>query len=334
MVVRKKTGYNKILFMYSACLISLFYCRTVAKATPLRIQKVNNPSVFSERLSFNKVVHIKDFGAVGNGVTNCAEASQKAGAYLQANGGTLVIDLGIYIVGKQRLSGSFEAGSSYFAEPILSFKNAERPINITGYKAVLKAADGLKYGSLNPVTGEKNTIRKKKNKIDYYASAYTFINATVCSSVSVKGLTLDGNSGKLNMGPGFGSEGNQLPATGISLYNNKKVNIADCYIHHCALDAIIVAWTGLTNADPIYPHTIKNVKAKYNGRQGISWAGGNNLTVTNSEFSSTAKVLNNGATVVGLPAAGIDIKTENSIIKQGNFINCLVYNIAATACPA
>ena len=282
------------------------------------------PAVNSEQ----KIIHIKDFGAVGNGITNCTEAFQKAAAYLQANGGTLVVDPGTYIVGKQRLSGSFEAGSSYFAEPILSFKDVKKPINIRGYKAVLKAADGLKYGSFNPVTGEKDSIRKKSNRTDYYASAYTFINATGCSSVSIKGLTLDGNSVKLEIGPTFGPEGNQLPATGISLYNNKEVNIVDCYIHHCALDAIIVAWTGLTDADPIYPHTIKNVKAKYNGRQGISWVGGNNLTVINSEFSSTGKALNNGVPVAGLPAAGIDIEIENSVIKNGNFINCLVYNNA------
>jgi hypothetical protein len=276
--------------------------------------------------SKQKIIHIKDFGAVGNGVTNCTEAFQKAAAYLQVNGGTLVIDPGIYIVGKQRLSGSFEAGSSYFAEPILSFKDAKKPIKITGYNATLKAADGLKYGSFNPVTGEKDSIRKKSNRTDYYASAYTFINATGCSSVSIKGLTLDGNSGKLNMGPGFGPAGNQLPATGVSLYNNKKVVIADCYIHHCALDAILIGWTGLKNTDPIYPHSIKNVKARYNGRQGLSWVGGNNLMVINSEFSSTGKALNNNIPVVGLPAAGIDIEIENSIIKNGNFINCFVYN--------
>lgn len=110
------------------------------------------------------------------------------------------------------------------------------------------------------------------------------------------------------------------------MYNNKQVDIADCYIHHCALDAILIGWTGLKETDLIYPHTIKNVKATYNGRQGLSWVGGNNLTVIKSEFSSTGKALNNGRLVVSKPSAGIDIEIEESIIKNGNFINCMIYD--------
>lgn len=287
----------------------------------------NSGSVRASKLQ-GKIIHIKDFGAKGNGSFDCTVAFQKASAYLQANGGILIIDPGIYIVGGQRLSNSYLAGSSFFEEPILSFKNAENPIEIIGYKATLKARDGLKYGSFNPVTGEKDSIRKEGNRSSYYASAYTFINARACVSISVKGLTMDGNSGKLNIGPAFGPEGIQLPATGISLWNNKNVEISDCYIHHCGLDAITIAWTGLTNADPIYPHTIKNVKTMYNGRQGLSWVGGNNLTVINSEFSFTGKALNNGLPVLSQPSAGIDIEIEESIIKNGNFVNCLVYDNA------
>lgn len=274
-----------------------------------------------------KIIHIKDFGAIGNGKTNCTEAFQKAAEYLQANGGTLIIDPGTYIVGKQRLTGSFGAGSSFITESILDLKNAQNPIIITGYKAVIKAADGLKYGSFNPVTGQKDKIRKEGNRTDYYASAYIFINAVRCESISIKGLTLDGNSEKLDIGPDFGL-GCQLPAIGISLNENKNVAITDCYIHHCALDAIIIAWTGLKETDPIYQHTIKNVKALYNGRQGLSWVGGNNLTVINSEFSFTGKALNKGLPVIGKPSAGIDIEIENSIIKNGNFINCIIYDNA------
>lgn len=287
---------------------------------------LNNASAFRNNPQ-KKIIHITEFGAVGNGVTNCTESFQKASAYLQSNGGTLIIDPGIYIVGKQKLSGSFGAGNSYSAAPILNFTGAQKAITINGYKAILKVADGLKYGSFNPVTGAKDSVRKEGNRTDYYASAYTFIGAVDCFSISIKGITLDGNSGKLDIGPDFGL-GCQLPAIGVSLNEIKNVVIADCYIHNCALDAIIIAWTGLKNTDPIYPHTIRNVKALNNGRQGLSWVGGNNLTVINSEFSSTGKALNNGLAVIGKPSAGIDIEIENSIIKNGNFINCLVYNNA------
>nr|MDQ6890442.1 right-handed parallel beta-helix repeat-containing protein [Bacteroidota bacterium] len=112
------------------------------------------------------------------------------------------------------------------------------------------------------------------------------------------------------------------------LYSNKHADVANCCIHHCALDAIIVSWTGLKDTDPVYTHTIKNVTATYNGRQGISWVGGNNLTVVNSEFSSTGKALNNGVPVISKPSAGIDIEIESSIIKNGNFIGCRIYDNA------
>ena len=275
-----------------------------------------------------KKIYIRDFGAVGNGKADCTSAFQKAAAYLLANGGILVINPGVYIVGRQRLSKSYSSGNAYIDEPILSFKNAEYPIEIVGYGATLKAKPGLKYGSFNPVTGQKDMLRKEGIQSSYYSGAFTFINAVGCLSISVKGITLDGNSGKLTIGPSFGPEGIQLAATGISVYNNKNVNIADCYIHHCALDAVLIGWTGLKNSDPIFPHTLKNVRARYNGRQGLSWVGGNSLTVINSEFSSTGKAFNNGVPVVSKPSAGIDIEIEGSIIKNGNFINCLVYDNA------
>lgn len=273
-------------------------------------------------------IHVKDFGAIADGVSNATVAFQKAAAFLQENGGVLIIDPGTYIVGMQKLSGSYMAGSAYIAEPILEFRKAKKPITIKGVNATLVAADGLRYGSFNPVTGEKDSIRKEGNRSSYYSAAFIFINAEACASITIEGLNLDGNSGNLNIGPSFGPEGIQLMATGIRMYNNRHVEIRDCNIHHCALDAIIVAWTGLTNSDPVYPHTIKNVKATYNGRQGLSWVGGNNLTVLNSEFSSTGRAFNKGVPVVSKPSAGIDIEIENSIIRNGRFIDCLVYDNA------
>ncbi|MEP7250743.1 MAG: right-handed parallel beta-helix repeat-containing protein [Ginsengibacter sp.] len=327
-------AYTKIFrFFIQICAVMFFSFLT------LFILSLNGYSFSSENLEEEKIVidkpykgsgssiiHITEFGAIGDGISNCTKAFQKAAKYLQLNGGTLIIDSGVYIVGKQKLSSGYWAGSSYFAESILEFKHANKPIIILGQKATLKANDGLKYGSFNPVTGKRDSLRKEGNKSDYYASAYTIINAVGCVSISISGLILDGNSEKLDVGPSFGKEGIQLAATGISLYNNKKVSITDCYIHHCALDAIIVAWAGLKNTDPIYLHTIKNVIAKYNGRQGLSWVGGNDLTVINSEFSSTGKAYNNSLPIVSKPSAGIDIEIENSIIKNGNFIGCKIYD--------
>lgn len=272
----------------------------------------------------NGEIHIRDFGAIGDGITNDTKAFQKASAYLEANGGTLIIDSGTYIAGKQKLSGSYYAGYSYYAEPILEFKYATKPIIIIGHNATLQAAADLKFGFFNPITGLKDSIRQTGNRSSYYATAYIFINAVGCKSISIEGLTLDGNSGKLNIGPSYDDIGIQLMATGIRLYNNQYVQIKDSYIHHCGLDGIIIAWTGLTDDAPAYPHTLTNVKVAYSGRQGLSWVGGNDLTITDCRFLSTGKALNKGLPIVSKPSAGIDIEIENSIIKNGHFINCLI----------
>lgn len=328
MMAGKNNTYKKSLLICSACFISLLYLADPALAEGTTKIKISHVSSFADKSRSGKVVHIRDFGAIGDGKTNATGAFQKASAYLKANGGTLFIDPGTYIVGKQKLSGGYGAGYSYSPEPVISITGASKPITIIGRKAIIKAADGLKYGSFNPVTGLKDSLRKQGNVSDYYASAFSMINIINCSSITILGITIDGNSGKLDIGPGFGPGGIQLAALGIGLYGNKEAKVADCYIHHCALDGIIAAWPGLKDTDPIYPHTIINVRAEYNGRQGLSWVGGNNLTVINCKFSSTGKALNNGIPVVSKPSAGIDIEIENSIIKNGSFANCFIYDNA------
>lgn len=320
-------NYRKKVLIYSACFISLFSGVPSQSSAKTKLKNTSISS-FTDKSPVVKTVHIRDFGAIGDGKTNNTEAFQKAAAYLKANGGKLIIDAGIYIAGKQKLAGSYGAGYSYSPEPVISITGASKPITIIGRKAIIKAADGLKYGSFNPVTGLKDSLRKQGNVSDYYASAFSMINIINCSSITILGITIDGNSGNMDIGPGFGPEGIQLAALGIGLYGNKEAKVADCYIHHCALDGIIVAWPELKDTDPIYPHIITNVRCEYNGRQGLSWVGGNNLTVINCKFSSTGKALNNSIPVVSKPSAGIDIEIENSIIRNGNFLNCLIYNNA------
>ncbi|MDE3213015.1 MAG: right-handed parallel beta-helix repeat-containing protein [Bacteroidota bacterium] len=277
-------------------------------------------------LSHSTVVHISDFGAIPDGKTNSTTAFQKASRFLEAHGGTLIIDPGVYLVGRQHLSGSYTSGSSYIPEPIIRITGAQRPIIILGDHAELKAADGLKFGSFNPVTGLKDSIRKIGNRSDYYAAAFTFIAVIKSASITIKGLTLNGNSPQLDIGPAFGPEGIQMPALGISLNQDRKALIEDCYIHHCALDGVLIAWTGLTTQDPPYPHTLRHVQCEYNGRQGLSWVGGNQLTVTDCDFSSTGKALNHGVLVSSKPGAGIDIENEGSILRNARFVDCRIFD--------
>src|ERR1019366_3460696 len=114
---------------FNSLFMLIFPFQLLAKDLPKMFIKKSD--IFCNRSPFqNDKVHIKDFGAVGDGKTNNTIAFQKASAYLQTNGGILIIDPGTYIVGKQKLSGSYLAGGSFMPEPILSFSDAKKPIII------------------------------------------------------------------------------------------------------------------------------------------------------------------------------------------------------------
>src|SRR5580692_11184769 len=96
---------TKICIAGSMALLAIPVTSTAKKSDAL----LKNKKAYSRQLGRSKdvVVHIRDFGGVGDGVTNNTAAFQKASAYLQTNGGTLIIDPGMYIVGKQRFTGSY-----------------------------------------------------------------------------------------------------------------------------------------------------------------------------------------------------------------------------------
>ena len=105
--------------------------------------------------SSTKIINVKDYGAVGDGVTNDTTAFQQAAEAMNAaGGGKLVIPEGIYIVGRQSLAEARGLGYAYQPENILKISDCARPVIIEGYGAVLKAAPGLKLGSFDPVTGD------------------------------------------------------------------------------------------------------------------------------------------------------------------------------------
>lgn len=268
-------------------------------------------------------VSVKDFGAVGDGVTNDTAAFAAASAYITVQGGgKLVIPQGTYIVGQQTFAGATGKGYAYQASTILSFTNCTKPVVVEGNGAIIKIASGLKFGSFDPVTGNVYTPGSLPfTNADYKASIGYVISAVGCSAVTVRDLEVDGNIQNLTVGGQWGDTGRQIPAYGLYFYGNSNVLVSNVYTHHNALDGIVVGYVGLTEASQQYPHTLINVVSDYNARQGLSWVGGTQLTAIDCKFNNTGK-----STFSSSPGAGVDIEAESSVCRNGMFINCEMQN--------
>lgn len=259
-------------------------------------------------------------GAKGDGVSNDTLAFAAASARIQAaGGGTLDIPPGTYIVGLQAFANGTGKGYAYAPTVPIKISNCVGAVRISGNGAVLRLAPGLKFGSFDPVTGLAYMPQKMPFVApDYQASVGDIVTAENNASVEISDLEVDGNVCNVLVGGQWGDTGYQLAGCGFNFSGNRLVKASNLHAHHCCLDGIYVGWKGLKETDPIYPHTLINVRCLYNSRQGISWCGGNNLSLMGGKFSYTGK---NGY-LASMPKAGIDIEPTLSFCKNGSFIGC------------
>lgn len=281
-------------------------------------------------------LHVQQFGAVGDGVTNDTLAFQLAAAAVTAlDGARLVFGPGEYIVGLQTLTGALGQGNSYTYEEIITIENCTRPVSLIGYGAKLKAADGLRFGTFDPVTGLPTTIPSPYVDSDYRADAYFgMLHLNYNKNVNIEGFELDGNILNLELGGVWGTSGSyQCRANGIRVFNNEICRISNVYSHHHGLDGIIVGYDGSDEFSPTFPTTIENCSCPYNGRDALSIVGGKGVTVINGNFSHTGKDVPVGW-VGSDPGSGCDIEAENASIRNIKFINCEFINNERTGIVA
>lgn len=271
--------------------------------------------------SFN----VLDYGAKGDGVTNDTDAFVAMCADVNAaGGGRIVIPKGVYIVGKQTFANGAGKGYAYLRTDFFFIKDCTKPVIVEGNGATLKLASGLRYGSFSPVTGSPFIPSSLPfTDPDYMADAGALIRVETSKQVSIRDIELDGNINNQIIGGSWGDTGIQLFNLGLNLDRNEQVDVSNVYTHHNGLDGVQIVWTGLSFAtSDIYPHTLTNIVSTYNGRQGLSWVGGNNLTCNSCDFSFTGK---NGV-VSSAPGAGVDIEPESSVCINGVFINCRFFD--------
>jgi hypothetical protein len=276
----------------------------------------------SVQTKLQESVSVKDFGAKGDGVTNDTDAFLAASAYITAqDGGKLIVPAGTYIVGKQTFAGATGKGYAYKGSDVIVIENCTNPVVIEFQGAKLKLANGLKFGSFNPVTGAAYYPPSLPFvNYDYQASLGRMLTLYNNANVSVVGSSeFDGNIANVTLGGQWGDTGYQIVAYGIWAYNNNLCRIENAYSHHHSLDGMASGYDGITTEGGVaYPFTVINSAFTNNARQGWSVTGGRGITAINCKFNNTAKDI----PFASSPAAGCDLEAEGGWIRDVLFLDC------------
>jgi hypothetical protein len=272
------------------------------------------------------VLNLRAFGAKGDGKTDDTDAFARAAAAINAAGrGTLLIPPGTYIVGRQTAGAG--NGRFYKHAPILRIAGCGGPVAIEGLghgrlRPVLKAADGLRFGSFDPGTGERYDPAQAVFTDDAYrADAYQgMVELRGNASVVVSHLELDGNAAGLVLGGKWGDDGRQCAAYGIFADSCGEVVVADVDTHHHGLDGISIGADDRPGSD-VRPHALYDVVSEHNARQGLSWVGSSGLFAARCRFSLTGDTGVHGLRTN--PSAGVDVEPQNGApLRGGVFEDC------------
>lgn len=270
---------------------------------------------------------VRWFGAAANAsaAVNTAAFSAAGAAISRASGGTVLIPSGTYRVGIQRRARGNEG--RFVPDDVLRIEGCRTPVAILGRGATLKATNGLRFGAFNPRTAAAHPSRMPFVDPEYRADAPTLIHVEGCSGpVRIEGVTLNGNASNYMLGGGYGDLGRQVGGDGIlSVANTGGVTISDVISREHGRDGIMIVHHGLRPDSPRYPVTLTDVICDRNGRQGLSWVGGTGLTATRCKFTRTGR-----GKAFSAPGAGVDIEAEDSVCRNGRFVQCeFVDNLGA-----
>lgn len=268
---------------------------------------------------------IKSFGAKGDGKSNDHEAFQQAATFFNARGGNgkLVISKGTYLVGKQVFNKNTKSKPVYEGKDVLLFENVKNLVIEGATGSSIKYADGLHFGAFQPQTGAPffhgNNFLADVVSMAIIGSAISLQN---CSNVIIRMLDLNGNNNNLILGGVYGDTGIQIPHNGIFIINSTNIKVKNVTSHHFGLDGIMI---GSNTGDSAKPDKIllSNSTFEYNGRQGLSWIGGNDLKALNCRFNHNGR-----GKISSMPKSGVDIEAEMGSIKNGVFTKCEFINNA------
>ena len=312
-------------------LIIPFLCMYSPKDS-IRLVKNNHPHSETIKINATETVSVKDFGAVGDGVTDDYQALKNAFSYVNKKSGNVILEFpkGIYYIDRVYKANDLGVKLTDPSEAWEGSKNEE----IT--HLFLKDASDFKLignGSTIKVKGDY----QKTIDADLWGSKYTFKYPILpfvflnCSNFSMEGFDINGSGDQTTRESSSIAE---AYGYGVLLQNASNFVIKDIYTHNWVTDGLIVGHLGwVKNGEFI------NVVSEHNARQAISIDLAKNIVFRNSKFSYAGQ-LEGGTYGSHSLGAGLDIEpeggateenpTENIVFEDSEFSHNIGAEIFAT----
>lgn len=287
-----------------------------------------------------------DFCALGDGVSDDTPAFVALQNFINSRGNKMriIIPKGVYRVGQQ-VAGIDTTDYAYKADAIIKlWHNNDIFIEGEGDSSIIQTNDSLRWGSFYPqyeplggtpaifTVAQLNSFTSKRIPKKYQSFIEPIIKVELSANVSIKDLVLDGNfypnsSTALHIykgGPSHSTNDIQLAHDGIRTDGVENLSIDNVKSQRFGRDGLYINNPSI--GDPKYKPgqrncSVKNCTFEYNGRQGMSWCGGDSIFVTGCSFNFTGR----GVTYSG-PSSGLDIEPESRdsflTCKNGYFVNC------------
>jgi len=289
----------------------------------------DNPTATTKvaKRRLNGSIFVNWFGAEAGGF-DCKPAFLAVADYIQSKGGNTILEFapseGTYFYSQSKPAGdpSFYGNGSFF-----NFTDVDGVV-IKGNKAKVALADGVHFGSFDPITGVASPTIQTNG--DYSNGGGSFIRFTNSTNCYVENIVWDGNAINHIVGGQFGDTGYQIVEYGLILSGTcKNFTARDCEFNNSGLDGVAVGVSNPSNYEN-YNVSFYNIKSEYNGRQGVSLTGSSGMLFQNCSFSHTGK----GA-ISSSPGSGLDIEPEGGrSVLNNTFISCAFHNNSGAAVVA
>lgn len=263
-----------------------------------------------------KKIYITDFGAKANDKKSDQAAFTKAADFINERKGNthLVIPRGTYIVGvmpKYSKDVDLLTGAASLKD-VLKLKDCNNVVIEGSGVVCIKFDDGLPFG----------TLPDRKNNADsavHIGSLFRFIN---CTNITLQNFNAEGNNENFRLLKfwGAGSNAYEREHEGLFLLNCQQVSVNNVSFNFFGRDGAMI----LQDADkiPVKDIMFTNCNFNNNGRNGLSWCGGENISLYKCRFNN-----NGNGKIKTNPAAGLDIEPERqALCKNGRVIKCEFMN--------
>ncbi len=276
------------------------------------------------------VMYVSQWNAFPDDGCSDQDALQAAALWFSERhgNGMLIFEKGTYMVGEQTPTGGYfleGQDAMHFTSchdfSIVGVEGGEKDGPLT----ILKYDDCLRYGAFDPGTQQRYLPNATPVSLDKVASIGSAIELENCHGVLISQIAIDGNSDRYILGGRVGDSGIQAEGDGMHVHGCYSIFLKNIWARGCGRDGLLL-YSGVT--DPHSDHmaiTIEKCRLDWNGRCGMAWSGGQDVTATDSYFNSNAI-----GYVRSDAAAGLDMENEGpefAPVKQGYFDRCtFAYN--------